>query len=433
MDRKLRTPQHLSRLIAKKNRLTNKHNFAKKTQDFPHWMHSPTLIQVNKSTFMTMEMYSKPIKKIRPRRRKSLAKKRLQIEHWMQILTSTKQQTLLRSAQHLDVQPTIEEEIVAKLETNDNEDSLSDVDIEFEDLAFISDEQQSIELTAEEHLPEDRDRTIAEEDFSRPFPTPPPETENRPSQPVDLFHNTIVNISTNEFVVVTPPQSPTSNRRGESLSDVSVDLDDDDLESIPEDFVIPMFNEDGAPSDSDSGSDTPSDTNHNTPREMDPYEPTIRDLMIEVQGDDRDVHMEEDLFDIQTPRSPLTNITVASPSHNEADAVIPPTSTWIYRLENRILQLREIRRRRIHGDHTGRIVWPRQHSNQENVRLNNENEQIEWMNMRERVWAQERDEMIVGWNEGQNVREERDREWIVRREWLNVVTPSQNSWTRSMR
>ena len=78
-------------------------------------------------------------------------------------------------------------------------------------------------------------------------------------------------------------------------------------------------------------------------------------------------------------------------------------------------------------------MWPRRHLNQENARRYENDRPETEQERRRRIWAEERDEMIFGWNEDQIVRREgrrETREEVVRGERLNLLTPGHDSWTR---
>lgn len=97
------------------------------------------------------------------------------------------------------------------------------------------------------------------------------------------------------------PTQPINADSEESLSDVDVDLEE--LEHIPDDFIPPMLGEDGSPVP-DSDSDTTylnNTTNHTNENDNDvhrqsPSADAVRLLMIAVQGDDTGMRIEDTLF-----------------------------------------------------------------------------------------------------------------------------------------
>lgn len=156
---------------------------------------------------------------------------------------------------------------------SDHEEILSAIDVDLTDLESINDDFES---ATEQH--------------------PQPITEQ------DIFSNfedNLTNLLTTQAV----------DDREDSLSDIDIDLDD--LDSIPEDFAIPILNEDGLPMD--ESSDTESD-NTNTDTNGDNQEDTsIRNLMISVQGNDiQNAEIERTLYLTLFERTSLYDITKRS-------------------------------------------------------------------------------------------------------------------------
>ncbi|KAN0121920.1 hypothetical protein V8E51_000246 [Hyaloscypha variabilis] len=451
MDRKLRKFQHqISRFASNISHFKGRLNAAKCTvsasknkQNINNWLDYPSSVQNNNAKYQTTTMNTRititksltTANRTRSQRPKQLAKRRQQLEHWMQVLASTKQQTSLAPMQQEEFITNTETTTSTQSINEDNDKSLSDLDVDLNDLESI---HEDFGLSTSN---EDADESIpptTEEDFFANFdidtPRNSPSTSNISELTTQLLSMALENqarpsesdLSTSSSTTSTRTESSTFDRRGESLSDLSVDVDD--LESIPDDFIIPMFNEDGSPADTDSGSDTPSIASELIP-EGSPAPEAIRNLVIAVQGNDVDVHIEEDFFPAPSNRIHLADITIASSYHNQN---IVTSSTRFNSNETRQRQFQEFHRRYNQGDLTAR-VWPRRHLNQENARRYENDRPETEQERRRRIWAEERDEMIFGWNEDQIVRREgrrETREEVVRGERLNLLTPGHDSWTR---
>ncbi|KAE9382040.1 hypothetical protein N431DRAFT_539528 [Stipitochalara longipes BDJ] len=489
IDRTLgNSQQRKSRFATKMSRPYTRLDFAKNAQDIHHWMNFPSSVQINKSKFQTTAMNTRTMinksrtaaNMTRSERRKRLAKRKQQLEHWMQVLESTKHQHSLgkfdsRLGININTAPTTSTQSIK----DDNEESLSDVDADLDDLESIH--EDSVLATRNGEVDEDI-RPTTEEDFAnfdvdsstnlftginilellqrlpspplerqtqldifsasgttnilallQHLPTPPPESQSQQRIPDGCI---FTNFTPYYPSASTPIQPSPIDRRAESLSDLDVDLDD--LESIPDDFIIPMFNEDGTPAEPDGDSDTVSTTNnnindlHHSPT-LGLLDDSIRDLIIAIQGDDTDIRMEDDFFPKPSNRTPFADITITSPYQNGEEDVIIIPSYWSH-FQTRRLQLEEYQNRRREGGATA--LPPRQHSNHENMHSTNGQERTETEEeRRKRLWAVERDEMIFGWNDGQvvtsrGVRRERRQENVNNE---RLLTPSQDSWTRYTR
>jgi hypothetical protein len=434
-------------------------------------------------------------------RRKTLAKRRQQIEHWMSVLQSAQQHRCLEPAMQttnnddsslsdVDIdlddlgsilaspdrphspalenlfQPSTEEDFFTNLDvnprpckrvkraTNNDKDSLSDVDVGLGDLESIpgSSNQPLSPQSEEEIFP------ITEEDFFANFDpdstigvsfttrnletlqqhlTQPLEARDGPTTEEDIFAAFDAHLG---IELNTPSNASTQTTSEEdSLSDVDVDLDD--LESIPEGFVIPMLNEDGTPISDDPESDAASNTSTNGPHQpATPPTPQddIRNLIIAVQGDDTDLRMEDTFFPTTSNRPTLANITVTSPYRNENGGRAIEGTTAHHRRSIATIraQIAEFQERMRQGDHTARL-WPRRHANQENAPPAGREEGTTEEQRRERAWREERDSMIFGWDDGQEGRmqdtERRGHRRVQRNMRVERGNAYQESWTRHMR
>jgi hypothetical protein len=449
-------------------------------------------------------------------RRKNFAKRRQQLEHWMSVLQSVHQNSCLEPAMQttkhddnslsdIDIdlddlesipaspeeiepttegeffsnldqphspapedlfQPITEEDFFANLDvnprpckrvkrtTNNSNDSLSDVGVCLEDLESIpGSSNQPLSPQSEEEI-----RLITEEDFFANFDpdstigvsfttrnletlqqhlTQPLEARDGPTTEEDIFAAFDAHLG----IELNTPSNTSTQTTGEedSLSDVDVDLDD--LESIPESFVIPMLNEDGTPISDDPESDTTSNTSINgqhQPATPPTPQDDIRNLIIAVQGDDTDLRMEDTLFPTPPNRPTLANITVTSSYRNENGGRVIGVTTAHHRRSIAAIraQIAEFQERMRQGDHTARL-WPRRHANQENAPPAGRGEGTTEEQRRERAWREERDSMIFGWDDGQDGRMQGGERIEDRRVQRNMRVerwdPYQESWTRHMR
>jgi hypothetical protein len=353
---------------------------------------------------------------------------------------------------NLDVNPRPCERV--KRTTNNGNDSLSDAGVGLEDLESTpGSSNQPLSPQSEEEI-----RPITEEDFFANFDsdstigvsftmrnletlqqhlTQPLEARDGPTTEEDIFAAFDAHLG----IELNTPSNTSTQTTSEKDSLSNVDIDLDDLESIPVSFVIPMLNEDGTPISEDPESDTASNTSINGPHQpATPPTPQddIRNLIIAVQGDDTDIRMEDTFFPTPSNRPTLANITVTSPYRNENGGRVMGGTTAHHRRSIAAIraQIAEFQERMRQGDHTARL-WPRRRANQENAPPAGREEGTTEEQRREMAWTEERDSMIFGWDDGQEGRmqggERIEDRRVQRNMRVEMWNPYQESWTRHMR